>query len=367
LTISAVVVAALREHGANAAVQEQGCAALRNMCANDDNKVKAGGAGALEAVVAALRAHGANAAVQEQGCRTLLRLCANDSNAVKAGGAGAIEAVVAAMCAHGANAAVQEQGCWALQNMCADNADNKTKAGASGAIQAVLAALRAHGANADVQERGCDALRIICSSNDSNAVKAGASGAIEAVVAALCAHGANAAVQERGCGALQNICANNADNKVKAAGCARCRRQRRQGSSLVHRGIERVRGGCASAHRLRRGCHRSRGHALASRCVTRLSSRGMRALALGRRPKRPQRERSSTGDRGGTRGGCRRFEDCRSTHRLASGSREPFVSARLRFCRLCSRGGTWLELAHQGVVLGTALSIPILCLVSRRL
>ena len=43
-------------------MQEQGCWAFRNMTANNsDNKVKAGSAGAVEAVVAAMRAHASNA------------------------------------------------------------------------------------------------------------------------------------------------------------------------------------------------------------------------------------------------------------------------------------------------------------------
>ena len=84
--------------------------ALRNMACNADNKVKAGSAGAIEAVVAAMRAHASNAGVQEQGCRALINLTNNDANQVKAGSAGAIDAVVAAMRAHASSASVQEQG-----------------------------------------------------------------------------------------------------------------------------------------------------------------------------------------------------------------------------------------------------------------
>ena len=68
------VVAAMRAHSSNAGVQEAGCGALRNMTANDGNKVKAGGAGAIEAVVAAMRAHSSNACVRQYGRLALDRL-----------------------------------------------------------------------------------------------------------------------------------------------------------------------------------------------------------------------------------------------------------------------------------------------------
>jgi hypothetical protein len=74
------------------------------MTANaDNNQVKAGSAGAIEAAVAAMRAHPTSAAVQDWACVALVgmnRMTANDDNRVKAGSAGAIEAVVAAMGAH---------------------------------------------------------------------------------------------------------------------------------------------------------------------------------------------------------------------------------------------------------------------------
>ena len=183
------LVATMYAHGPKAAVQEAGCRSLATLCeerTDTDSHMKAGGAGAIEAVVAALRAHGANAGVQDAGCGALQNMCADDSNNVKAGGAGAIEAVVAALRAHGANAAVQIAGCGALQNMCADDS-NKVKAGGVGAIEALLAALRAHGADAGVQQTGCQALHnIMCSAIPElrvRALTAGAAPVLEAAAA----------------------------------------------------------------------------------------------------------------------------------------------------------------------------------------
>jgi DNA-binding GntR family transcriptional regulator len=77
----------------------------------------------------------------------------SDDNRVKAGNAGAIEAVVTAMSAHARNVEVQRYGCGALWSITADNAENKIKAGSAGAIEAVVAAMRTHAGHAGVQER----------------------------------------------------------------------------------------------------------------------------------------------------------------------------------------------------------------------
>ena len=105
-------------------------------------------------LVATMRAHAGNVDAQEQGCRALVNLTVNYDNKVKAGSAGAVEAVVAAMRAHASNAGVQEQGCLALRNMTGNNDANQVKAGSAGAIEAVVAAMRAHASNAGVQEEG---------------------------------------------------------------------------------------------------------------------------------------------------------------------------------------------------------------------
>jgi hypothetical protein len=108
---------------------------------NNVNKVKAGGCGAIEAVVAALRAHPSSAAVQENGCTALRNLAANDANKVKAGGCGAIEAVVAALRAHPSSAAVQENGCTALRSICWTSGDLRQRARKAGAVGALTAGL----------------------------------------------------------------------------------------------------------------------------------------------------------------------------------------------------------------------------------
>jgi len=58
------IIAAMRVHAANAAVQEKACRALRNITfGNNARRQAAVAAGALPQIVAAMRAHAANAAL----------------------------------------------------------------------------------------------------------------------------------------------------------------------------------------------------------------------------------------------------------------------------------------------------------------
>ena len=67
----------MRAHVALAAVQQQGCAALRNLAGNAESMVTIATAGGVKAVVAAMRAHAADAAVQQYGCWALKNLDVN--------------------------------------------------------------------------------------------------------------------------------------------------------------------------------------------------------------------------------------------------------------------------------------------------
>ena len=86
---------------------------LGNVCFHDAwNGRLAGRSGAIEALVDAMRRHGGNEKVQEDGCFALRSMCRyGDENGRLAGRCGAIEAVVHAMKRHGGNEKLQEKGC----------------------------------------------------------------------------------------------------------------------------------------------------------------------------------------------------------------------------------------------------------------
>jgi hypothetical protein len=68
-------------------------------------------------------------------------MCVIGANQVKAGSAGAIEAVVAALHAHGATVGVQKAGCTAILNMCWTHDANRARARAAGAVSVLQAAI----------------------------------------------------------------------------------------------------------------------------------------------------------------------------------------------------------------------------------
>jgi hypothetical protein len=69
----------------------------RHLAVNADNKVRIVLAGGIEAVIAAMKEHRANAGLQEQACGALINLAANNNtdNKVRIAWAGGIDAVVA--------------------------------------------------------------------------------------------------------------------------------------------------------------------------------------------------------------------------------------------------------------------------------
>ena len=113
-------------------------------------------------VVAVLGLCQRNEEVALRACAALADLSNDEGDAVKAGDAGAIEAVVAAMKAYPASADVQECACWALGNM-ADGAANNAviKACAPAAIEAVMAAMTAHPGSEKLQKQARLALDIL--------------------------------------------------------------------------------------------------------------------------------------------------------------------------------------------------------------
>jgi hypothetical protein len=185
------LVAALRAHSGDAEVQAYCCCVLRYITRRRPrNLLKAGAAGANEAVVAAMRANG-DVRLQVEGCFALGVMCQDDNAAhqVKAGAAGGVEAVLAALRAFPAIADVTEIALFALDALVHHNATNQRTAGAAGAVEAVLGCMRgAHIADANVQDNACMALGGLIKCDDHpnlNLRAAHASGALDAVAAVM--------------------------------------------------------------------------------------------------------------------------------------------------------------------------------------
>eukprot|EP01047_Picozoa_sp_COSAG01_P000523 COSAG01_NODE_10_length_42970_cov_93.010007_19_plen_378_part_00 len=121
--------------------------------ANQDAAEKAG---CSKALVAALQAHSTDAAVQQWGCRALKELvhtgwlhgkelvASHPANQTAAAAAGGIEAVVAALRAHPINARVQGSGLLALYHLAHNHPTNTAAISVAGGAELARAAQQAH-------------------------------------------------------------------------------------------------------------------------------------------------------------------------------------------------------------------------------
>ena len=99
---------------------------------------------------------GGDARAREEHRRARAGVCAllnltgtDEENRSRAGTAGAVEDVAAAMRTHAGSTGVQVQACWALRNMVGGtNVENRTRAGTAGGVEAVAVVMRAHAGSA---------------------------------------------------------------------------------------------------------------------------------------------------------------------------------------------------------------------------
>lgn len=101
---------------------------------NDANKARAAQAGALETCIGAIRLHLHHPGVQEQGCGALVNLCADQENAAQCVALGGVEMVVAALRVHPTAPAVLIPGCVALFNLTWRRTDVQKRAREAGAV-----------------------------------------------------------------------------------------------------------------------------------------------------------------------------------------------------------------------------------------
>jgi hypothetical protein len=148
---ASTIVQGMRAHSKNAAVQEEGCAALWSLASND--RVTTGAAGGIGAVLGAIKTHKDSASVQKAACWALSNLAINNDNAVTIAAAGGIEAIAAAMTVHEGSAAVQEQACWALDYL-AGHASLRERIKTAGGVELAKRALSASDATELTKQLG---------------------------------------------------------------------------------------------------------------------------------------------------------------------------------------------------------------------
>ena len=111
---------------------------------NDDNNVKVAAAGGIEVIVTAMKNHQASAAVQQNGCGALVDIAVNDDNKMKVVAARGMEVILTAMNNHQASTKIQQLGCRALSYIAVTDGNLNKLAAASG-LEIIGAVLTSHG------------------------------------------------------------------------------------------------------------------------------------------------------------------------------------------------------------------------------
>jgi hypothetical protein len=130
-----------------------------NLACNPANKVSIAAKHGIEAIVSSMTAHSNVSSVQAQGCAALRNLAANnDANGVSIAAKDGIEAVVSAMTMHSTVFEVQEEGCHALAQLACNSDANIVSIAAKHGIDAIVSAMTMHSNVSNVQDYGCIAL-----------------------------------------------------------------------------------------------------------------------------------------------------------------------------------------------------------------
>jgi hypothetical protein len=201
---AACVVAAMRAHSAEEAVQQTGCSCLSALARQDPaSRLPLCDAGAIQALLAALQTHGGSAAFAAAALFLLFAIYTTEQTVVLSVDArlhadAVVAAVLRALEAHRTDGCVQDHGCMVLGAVAASECVREAAAGAAAAVPSVLAALRAHPGSVAVQCRGLSALARLCQASGAHAAAAAAAGARELVLAAMGAHRDSERLQSEG-------------------------------------------------------------------------------------------------------------------------------------------------------------------------
>jgi hypothetical protein len=162
-------------------------------------------AGAASASLAALRQHPADARVQDMGWRGFAKLHTQDEACCAAG---TFQLAVAALRTHAGHAGVHDGACSALATLAYDHAGYQRRALDAGALDALVELLQKEATH----DTPCFKVRRTllalsnCMSNSTDALqRAGRLGAVEAVIKVMLAHDDDAGVQMVACTALCNL------------------------------------------------------------------------------------------------------------------------------------------------------------------
>lgn len=172
-----------RDYEGNASLMSAACKQLRMLCRQDELCDECDQLNAASVIRQCMRKHIDSPIVQQQGCAALINLCAGDSFARRdhASNSDAIGAIVEAMDAHLEYPGIQEMACVAIQNICfghdANGQSRRQKAIRAGALEAIVQATLKYEVTPSVVDQGSAALRLLCHKSSTSKAQALAAGA----------------------------------------------------------------------------------------------------------------------------------------------------------------------------------------------
>lgn len=198
------LIASINRYRRSAKAAEGACIILQNLAVDPDHRKKILADGGVKALVGAMKEHPQDAAIQELGCAALRNVGSGADASTKAhiSAAGGILVVVHAMRRHSSSVAVQEQGLRALRNLAKDSSGNKVAI--AGTVPVIIESMQHHLGSEEIQREGCATLRNLSVAAD-NQVAIAACGGVTCVVSALLASPKAEKVQVQGTGALFNL------------------------------------------------------------------------------------------------------------------------------------------------------------------
>ena len=159
----------MEQHVGDESVQQEGCAALANLCWGEVQKQEVQAAGGTRCIFAAVRAHPVCAGVAEWACKALHNLaCNNDAMRTALLKQSAIELVCSMLKDHPDASGVQLEGCITLASLAKEDEAVKQLIGRAGGPSLVQAAMQRHKKCSDLQRWGHKGLLAITPSEDYN-------------------------------------------------------------------------------------------------------------------------------------------------------------------------------------------------------
>ncbi|KAL1499732.1 hypothetical protein AB1Y20_012419 [Prymnesium parvum] len=180
---AAAVVGALERQAHDADLVYACCKRLRELCRDDDVGAQCDELGAAPAIARAMMLHAQHPEVQQQGCAAVINLCSAPRVGPRnrTAQSGVLEALVSTMQLQLAYPGIQEMAFIALQNVIIGSDENarmrKDRAIAAGALKAIVESLKLYERLPNMKEQGTLALRLLCSKDSGARAKAMAAGA----------------------------------------------------------------------------------------------------------------------------------------------------------------------------------------------